>query len=285
MSRWLGAHVSIAGGLDKAFARGGENGCTALQVFTKNANSWQAKPLNEPDIQAFRQAWRASGIGPVLAHTSYLINLASPQDSNWARSKAALRDELERCAQLSLNGLVLHPGAHIDSGVNFGIARIRKALNEILAEAPASVPLLLENTAGQGSYLGGDFEHLARLLEGLDDQRVGICFDTCHAHAAGYDLSTPEGYQRTMAEFDQIVGLQWIRAFHLNDSLKPCGSRVDRHAHIGEGTIGRAGFACLMQDSRFTASPMLLETPKGDDGSMDRINLNILKAMAGEAPA
>lgn len=282
MSRWLGAHVSIAGGLDRAFQRGEEADCTALQIFTKNANSWQAKPLDEIETQAFRRARQASAVGPVLAHNSYLINLASPQASNWTRSKAALRDELVRCDQLGVDGLVLHPGAHIDTGVDAGIARIRMALNEILDQTPASVVLLLENTAGQGSYLGGDFAHLARLLDGFDSKRFGVCFDTCHAHAAGYDLSTTAGYEQTMAEFDRVVGLQWLKAFHLNDSLKPCGSHVDRHAHIGAGTIGRAGFASLMRDARFATLPMILETPKGDDGEMDRVNLQLLRQLAGE---
>lgn len=282
MSRWLGAHVSIAGGLDLAFKRGRDANCTALQIFTKNANSWQAKPLTETEIAAFRQARQMSAVGPVLAHNSYLVNLASPQASNWTRSKAALRDELARCAQLGIDGLVLHPGAHIDTGVDAGIARIRTALSDILDETPANVLLLLENTAGQGSYLGGDFAHLARLLDGFDSKRFGVCFDTCHAHAAGYNLSTAEGYEQTMAEFDRVVGLQWLKAFHLNDSLKPCGSHVDRHAHIGEGTIGRAGFACLMRDERFAALPMILETPKGDDGEMDRANLQRLRQLAGE---
>lgn len=283
MTRRLGAHVSIAGGLDRAIARGLEGGCTALQIFTRNANSWQTKPLTDTEARLFREAWRASGIGPILVHNSYLINLASPRDSIWERSKDALRAELIRCSQLGVDGLVLHPGAHLDSGVEAGLARIRRALDEVLAESPATVPLLLENTAGQGSYLGGDFAHLSSLLQGRDDQRFGVCFDTCHAHAAGYDLSSADGYQRTMDKFDREVGLRWIRAFHLNDSLKPCGSRVDRHAHIGEGTIGRTGFASLMQDSRFADLPMILETPKGDDGTMDRVNLNRLREMAGVA--
>lgn len=283
MSRWLGAHVSIAGGLDKAFDRGRENGCTALQIFTKNANSWQARPLTDAEILPFKQARQRSDIGPVLAHTSYLINLASPKEVIWERSKKALRDELDRCNLLGIDGLVLHPGAHIDSGVAAGIERIRRALDEVLASTPGSARLLLENTAGQGSYLGGDFSHLGRLLEGFDEDRLGICFDTCHAHAAGYDLSTEGGYERTMAELDRQVGLQWIRAFHLNDSLKACGSRVDRHAHIGEGTIGRIGFARLMREARFASIPMILETPKGDDGTMDRVNLQRLREMAGKA--
>lgn len=282
MTRLLGAHVSVAGGLDNAFTRGLESHCTALQIFTKNANRWQGKPISNDDAIAFQQAWQKSGIGPVIAHNAYLINLASPKQDVWEKSKAALRDELLRCAQLGITGLVMHPGAHLGTGMETGVERIRKAFREILPETPPEVRLLLENTAGQGTYLGGDFAHLAALLEGFDENRFGVCFDTCHAHTAGYDLSTSESYSEVMAEFDRLVGLEQIKAFHLNDCLKPCGSHVDRHTHIGQGTIGRTGFACLMQDQRFSAIPMLLETPKGDDGEMDRVNLALLRELAGE---
>ena len=283
MTRLLGAHVSVAGGLDNAFARGLESHCTALQVFTKNANRWQGKPISNDDAIAFQQAWQKSGIGPVIAHDAYLINLASPKQDVWEKSKAALRDELLRCAQLGITGLVMHPGAHLGTGVKTGVERIREAFREILPETPPEVRLLLENTAGQGTYLGGDFAHLAALLEGFDEDRFGVCFDTCHAHTAGYDLSTSESYTEVMADFDRLVGLEQIKAFHLNDCLKPCGSNVDRHTHIGQGTIGRTGFACLMQDQRLAAIPMLLETPKGDDGEMDRVNLALLRELAGES--
>ena len=283
MTRWLGAHVSVAGGLDNAFARGLESHCTALQIFTKNANRWQGKPISNDDAIAFQQAWQKSGIGPVIAHNAYLINLASPKQDVWEKSKAALRDELLRCAQLGITGLVMHPGAHLGTGVEAGVERIREAFREILPETPPEVRLLLENTAGQGTYLGGDFAHLAALLEGFDEDRFGVCFDTCHAHTAGYDLSTSESYTEVMAKFDRLVGLEQIKAFHLNDCLKPCGSHVDRHTHIGQGTIGRTGFACLMQDQRLAAIPMLLETPKGDDGEMDRVNLALLRELAGES--
>ncbi|MCK4508751.1 MAG: deoxyribonuclease IV [Desulfuromonadales bacterium] len=285
MKHLLGAHVSVAGGLDKAFARGVESGCTALQIFTKNANRWQAKPISDAESSAFRQSWQGSGIGPVMAHDAYLINLASPKSAVWEKSKVALRDELMRCAQLGITDLVMHPGAHLGTGIDVGLERIRQAFREILPETPHEVRLLLENTAGQGSYFGGDFAHLAALLEGFDEKRFGVCFDTCHAHAAGYDLSSEEGYAQTMAEFDRLVGLEQIKAFHLNDSLKTCGSKVDRHAHIGQGTIGRTGFASLMQDQRFVNIPMVLETPKGDQNEMDLVNLALLQDLAAEAAA
>ncbi len=190
-----------------------------------------------------------------------------------------------RCAQLGVTDLVMHPGAHLGTGEATGLERIREALQIILAESPSEVRLLLENTAGQGSYLGGDFAHLGALLEGFSTSRIAVCFDTCHAHTAGYDLSTPEGYTQTMAEFDRLVGLKQIKAFHLNDCLKPCGSRIDRHAHIGQGTIGRTGFTCLMQDQRFVDIPMVLETPKGEGGDMDRVNLELLRELAQESNA
>ncbi|MGK2906534.1 MAG: deoxyribonuclease IV [Desulfuromonadales bacterium] len=280
MKRFLGAHVSVAGGLDKAFARGLESGCTALQIFTKNANRWQVKPISDAETSAFRQAWQESGIGPVMVHDAYLINLASPKTDVWEKSKLALRDELWRCDQLGVTALIMHPGAHLGTGIEAGLERIRTAFHEILPDTPHQVRLLLENTAGQGSYLGGDFTHLAALLEGFDEQRFGICFDTCHAHTAGYNLSSEEGYVQTMAEFDRLVGLGQIKAFHLNDCLKPCGSKVDRHVHIGQGTIGRAGFACLLQDQHFFEVPMVLETPKGERGEMDLINLTLLRELA-----
>lgn len=280
MTRPLGAHVSVAGGLENAFINASQADCTALQIFTKNANRWQAKPITEEAAAAFHRAWQKSGIGPVMAHDAYLINLASPKGGIWEKSKLALRDELLRCSQLGIPDLVLHPGAHLGTGEEAGLERIRQAFREILPESPPHVRLLLENTAGQGSYLGGDFAHLAVLLEGFDEDRFGICFDTCHAHTAGYDLSSAAGYTEVMDEFDRLIGLKKIKAFHLNDCLKPCGSKVDRHAHIGQGTIGRTGFTCLMQDPRFVEIPMVLETPKGDDGNMDIVNLALLRALA-----
>jgi deoxyribonuclease-4 len=276
--------MSVAGGLDRAFARATAVGATALQIFTKNANRWSAPPVTAAESAAFRAAWQQSGIAPVLVHDAYLINLAAPDDANWARSKAAMREELQRCADLGIGYLVAHPGAHVGTGIDTGIARIRAALTEIFTDSDPAVRLLLENTAGQGSYLGGEFAQLARMMEGFGE-RVGVCFDTCHAHAAGYDLASAEGYARTMAEFEGAVGFEKLFFFHLNDSLKGCGSKVDRHAHIGTGAIGRAGFARLVRDERFVHLPMILETPKGDDGEeMDRVNLALLRELAGDSP-
>lgn len=282
MSRLFGAHMSVAGGLEQAFVRARAVGATAVQIFTKNANRWSAPPITAAESQAFRDAWLASGIGPVMVHNAYLINLAAPDPDNWARSKTAMREELQRCSDLGIPFLIAHPGAHVGTGIDAGIARICDALAEIFANSDPAVRLLLENTAGQGSYLGGDFSHLARMMEGFGE-RVGVCLDTCHAHAAGYDLASTAGYEETMAAFGREIGFDRLFAFHLNDSMKDCGSRVDRHAHIGEGAIGIDGFARLVRDARFAHLPMILETPKGDDGaSMDRVNLALLRQLAGD---
>lgn len=276
----LGAHMSIAGGLDRAFARAEAVGGTALQIFTKNAGQWRGKAIDDAAARAFRAAWGKSGIGPVLAHAGYLINLAAPDAELWGKSKVAFRDELQRCAHLGIPWLVMHPGSHRGQGDEAGLARVVTALKEILADSPAEVGVLLENTAAQGDYLGGRFEHLAGILARVPHGRLGVCFDTCHAFAAGYHLASAEGYRQVMTEFDHCVGVESIRAFHLNDSLKGLGSRVDRHEQIGRGAIGRAGFAALMTDARFTAIPKILETPKGEDDAWDRINLALLRQLA-----
>ncbi|MBN1140195.1 MAG: deoxyribonuclease IV [Deltaproteobacteria bacterium] len=278
----LGAHMSIAGGIDKAIGRGVKVGCDAIQIFTKNASQWRAKPLGDEEIARFRSAWAASAIGPVAAHDSYLINLASPDPAVRRRSIEAFGDELRRCALLKVPDLVMHPGAPLESGEDNGIARVADAFRELLETAPDGVRILVENTAGQGSCLGHRFEQLAPILAGLPEERFGVCFDTCHAFAAGYDLSTPEGYREVMAEFDDRIGLNRIALFHLNDCKKGCGCRVDRHEHIGSGAIGREGFQSLLRDERFLTIPKILETPKGDDDGMDARNLALLRELAGE---
>ena len=278
----IGAHMSIAGGLHLAISRGEETGCAAIQVFTKNASQWRGKPISPADAEAFRSAWRESSIGPIIAHDSYLINLAAPDEDMWRKSIAAFVEEMERCAVLGIPALVMHPGAHLGVGEEAGLLRLAAAFRAIFAAAPAGVIVLLENTAGQGTCLGYRFEHLAAIIEQAPEGHFGVCFDTCHAWAAGYDLSTPAGYAATMAEFDRIIGLKRLRVFHVNDCKKGLGCRVDRHEHIGQGSIGEAGFAALMQDARFADIPKILETPKGDDGELDRMNLALLRRLAGE---
>jgi deoxyribonuclease-4 len=277
----LGAHMSIEGGVDQAVARGAAVGCDAIQVFTKNSNQWRAKKLGEDEIQRFRAAQIEKGISPVVAHDSYLINLASPDEALYARSMAAFGDELDRCDALGIPYLVTHPGSHVGSGEEAGLSRISAALNRLFAERPAQrVTVLLETTAGQGHSVGHRFEHLREIVDhvALRD-RVAVCIDTCHIFAAGYDLRTREGYQAVMKEFDGIVGLDLVRAFHLNDCKKDLGCRVDRHEHIGKGFLGLEAFRSLMNDPRFEGIPMLLETPKGKDCAEDRENLAVLRGL------
>jgi deoxyribonuclease-4 len=277
----IGAHMSIAGGLHLAFARGEETGCAAIQVFTKNASQWRGKSISPAEADAFRQAWQESSIGPVIAHDSYLINLAATDESMWRKSIAAFVDEMDRCAALGIPELVMHPGAHLGAGEEAGLQRLAAAFREVFAAAPAGVTVLLENTAGQGTCLGSRFEHLAAIIELVPEGRFGVCFDTCHAYAAGYDLATAAGYVAVISEFDRVIGLERLRAFHVNDCKKGLGCRVDRHEHIGQGSIGEAGFAALMQDPRFAGIPKILETPKGDDMELDRMNLALLRRLAG----
>jgi deoxyribonuclease-4 len=278
----IGAHMSIAGGLHLAFARGEETGCAAIQVFTKNASQWRGKSISPAEADAFRQAWQESSIGPVIAHDSYLINLAAPDEAMWRKSIAAFVDEMERCAALGIPELVMHPGAHLGAGEEAGLQRLAATFREIFAAAPAGVSVLLENTAGQGTCLGYRFEHLAAVIEQVPEGRFGVCFDTCHAWAAGYDLATAAGYAEVISEFDRVIGLARLRAFHVNDCKKGLGCRVDRHEHIGQGNIGEAGFAALMQDPRFAGIPKILETPKGEDAELDRMNLALLRRLSGE---
>lgn len=278
----IGAHVSISGSIDLAIGRGEEIGCTAIQIFTKNANQWRGKPITQESAEAFKSAWEKSQIGPIIAHDTYLINLAAPDDEKWAKSKAAFVDELERCALLGVPDLVMHPGSHLGTGEEAGIERNALAFREIFQEAPASVRVLIEITAGQGSNLGYRFEHIAALLDKVPNGNFGVCFDTCHALAAGYDLKTADSYAAVMTEFDRIIGCEMIKAFHVNDSKKDLGSRVDRHEQLGEGAVGLEGFRALMQDERFFSVPKILETPKGDDNTLDLRNIALLHELAGE---
>jgi len=278
----IGAHVSISGSIDLAIGRGEEIGATAIQIFTKNANQWRGKPITEQSAAAFRAAWKNSTIGPIVAHDTYLINLAAPDDEKWAKSKAAFADELQRCALLGVPDLVMHPGSHLTTGEDAGIERIALAFREIFQEAPDSVRVLIEITAGQGSNLGYRFEHLAAIMDKVPHGNFGVCFDTCHALAAGYDLTSAAGYAAVMDEFDRIIGCDLIKAFHVNDSKKGLGSRVDRHEQLGDGAVGLEGFRALMQDPRFFSVPKLLETPKGEDNSWDLRNIALLRELAGE---
>lgn len=278
----LGAHMSIAGGIFKAFAEGERVGCTAIQVFTKSSNQWRAKPLTEQDLEAYRAEQKRTGIAPVIAHDSYLINLGSPDEALLEKSRLALLEELNRCEALNIPYLVTHPGSHVGQGEEWGLGQIARSLDWLHERADGfKAKIALETTAGQGSGLGHKFEQLAKMMElSKNPERIKVCIDTCHLFAAGYDISTLEGYEKTIAEFDRIIGLKCLAAIHLNDSKKGLGSRVDRHEHIGKGAIGLEAFGFFMRDKRFEKIPKLLETPKEDD--MDRINLGILKNLAGQ---
>jgi deoxyribonuclease-4 len=279
----LGAHQSIAGGFDRAVERARDRGCDCVQLFTKNTNQWRARPITDDEAQRFRTALHECGVTHPIAHDAYLINLASPDRSLWRRSVEALAEELRRAETLGIGYLVTHPGACTSSSEAAGLRRVIAALDRTCRETRGlAVGCLLETTAGQGTSIGWRFEHLAAILDGVaEPDRLAVCFDTCHVFAAGYPLRTAAQYDATMAEFDRLVGLYRIKAFHLNDSRRPRGSRVDRHEHIGRGRLGLAPFRRLIHDPRFARVPMYLETPKGQrDGiDLDVMNLRTLRRL------
>lgn len=277
----LGAHMSVAGGVSKAFERGQSIDCRTMQIFTRNQNQWKCKPLETTEIARYHEWAQRTGITPVVAHASYLINLGSPSDELWGKSVEAYQVELERADQLSILGVVLHPGSSMGAGEEAGKRRIAQGLDRVHAATPAAQTLtLLEITAGQGDHLGFRFEQLADIIAALDAPgRVGICFDTCHALAAGYEFRNADDYQRMWDAFDKALGLERLKVFHLNDSKKDLGSRVDRHTHIGEGFLGLTPFRLLLNDPRFQALPMILETPKEEDMADDVMNLARLREL------
>jgi len=278
---WLGAHMSIAGGVDQAIDRGREVGCDVIQIFTKSSRQWAAKPYPAEEIDAFRRKLRESAIRAVIAHDSYLLNLGAPVESLRSRSVAAFIDELHRCEALGIPYLIAHPGAHVGSGVEEGMRTIARSLDEAhRATRGVAVRVALEITAGQGSTLGHRFEQIRRIVDSTQESdRLRVCFDTQHAFASGYDLRTAEGYDRTFAEFDRLIGLDRLAAFHLNDSKKELGCRVDRHEEIGKGRLGLDCFRRLMNDRRFWGRPMCLETPKSEDCHEDVEALTLLRGM------
>ncbi len=274
--------MSVAGGIENAFRAGADAGCDCLQIFVKNQRQWNAPPLTEQTIDACRKAAEHTGLKPVVAHATYLLNLASPDTTTRERSISALANEVDRCSRLSVPYLVLHPGAHKGDGVDVGIERIIDGLDQVAAKtASDDVCVLLETTAGQGTAVGCEIEHLGRIIDGAKmPERLGACVDTCHVFAAGYDIRTHGGYERMIHELIAHVGLDRVRCIHVNDSLRACGSRVDRHVHIGKGEIGKAGFANLVNDPRLAGVPKILETPKGRDArgtDLDRVNLKRLR--------
>lgn len=279
---WLGAHVSIAGGLDRAVDRAAELDATALQIFTGQPQRWSDPVLEEADVEAFRAAMEESELQVAVSHDSYLINLASEKEELFEKSERAFRSELDRCVRLGLDYLVTHPGNATGGDRERALRRNADALARAIADHPGPTTVLVETTAGSGTALGWRFEELARLIEAVPEpqrDRLGVCLDTCHVYAAGYDLRGD--YRGVVEEFDRTVGLERLRLFHLNDSRHPLGSRKDRHADVGEGELGNAAFAALMGDRSLDRVPRVIETPKGDDATArDRANLGRLRALS-----
>lgn len=275
----FGAHMSISGGIYKAFERGEKLGCETIQIFTKNANQWRAKPLTEEGAARFTAEQRRTAIEPVLAHNSYLINLASPIKALWQQSLDAFREEIKRAQKLGVPYLVFHPGAHRGAGEEAGLRRIAESVNLLHDQIPSfNLMLLLETTAGQLTSLGHRFEQLREILCRIKQKdRVGICLDTAHVFAAGYDLRTTRALNATLDEFDKVLGLHTLKAIHANDSKKPLGSRTDRHEHIGKGFLGIEAFRLLVNEPRLAHLPMIIETPK--EPGADEENLRILRSL------
>jgi deoxyribonuclease-4 len=282
--------MSVAGGLPRAVDRAVAHGCDALQIFAKNANQWRGRVVLQDEVREFRAKVRTAGIGPVVSHASYLINLATANPALRRQSIEAMADEIDRAEALGLMGVVLHPGCYTAGSESEGLQLIADALLALLRERRrGKTMVMLEHTAGQGTSLGATFEQLASIIEQMGRHaRVGICLDTCHLLASGYDIVTPSGYASTFAQFDRLVGFDRLKAFHLNDSKRPLGSRVDRHEHIGQGCLGVAPFRRILNDRRFRGLPMLLETPKGEGRPTgpvsadpnDLRNLNVLRRLA-----
>ena len=276
MSPRLGAHMSVAGGLPRAVDRAVVHRCDALQIFAKNANQWRGREIPRQEIREFRAKVKASGIRPVVSHASYLINLATSVPALRQQSLEAMGDELDRAEALGLLGVVVHPGCYTIGDEAEGLERIAEGLFELLrARRRGGTMILLEHTAGQGTALCATFEQLASIIARMNDhRRVGVCLDTCHLLASGYDLCSPEGYASTFKQFGRLVGFDRLKALHLNDSKKPLGSRIDRHEHIGQGCLGLEPFRRIVNDPRFRDIPMMLETPKEDGRSATKIELD-----------
>ncbi|KXK37436.1 MAG: Endonuclease 4 [Candidatus Hinthialibacteria bacterium OLB16] len=277
----FGSHISTAGGVDKAFKLAESLELEVMQIFTRNQNQWNPKPLAGDVISRFLSERDRTGISPVFSHGSYLINLCSTDETTRERSELALQDELMRCDLLEIPYLVLHPGSHMGQGENLGIEKVARAIDRVFSHLPdGNAMLLLENTAGQGSNLGYRFEQLAEIRDQVEQKhRIGFCFDTCHAHAAGYDMLTEPACRGVFEQVKQILGFENLKVFHFNDSVKPLGSRVDRHEHIGKGSLGTCVFGYLLRKREFKNHPMALETPKSPDYHEDRENLAVLKSL------
>ena len=278
----IGSHMSIAGGVFNAVLHAEKAGCRCVQLFVKSSNQWRAKPLTDEEINQFKDERKRTGIGPAVAHSSYLINIGSPDDALFEKSREALKVELERCNTLGVEYLVFHPGAHVGSGLDAGIQRIADGMNWVLDKVKDSDSMLrLETTAGAGSHIGSTFEELRAILDKLDQpERAGVCLDTCHIFSAGYDIRTEAAYKATMKKFDTVIGRPLLKAIHFNDSKFDIGTHKDRHEHIGKGFIGKDGFGFFMRDAKLKKVPKILETPKDEDYKNDKMNLALLRKLA-----
>ncbi|HEX7402296.1 MAG TPA: deoxyribonuclease IV [candidate division Zixibacteria bacterium] len=278
----IGAHMSIAGGVYNSLIFGKDLGCTTIQIFTKNNNQWRAKEITSEDAKQFFENQKKTGISPVVGHNGYLINLASPREDIYRQSLGSMLIELQRAELLALPYLVMHPGSHLGTGERAGIKKIVRSIDWLHRNTKGfKVKICLETTAGQGSAIGFRFEQIAEIMEMVkENQRLGVCYDTCHTFAAGYDIRTKGSYEATFKEFDKAIGMEKLKVFHVNDSMKDFNSRVDRHQHIGEGKIGLEGFRLLMNDSRWEKIPKILETPKEDGTEKDQRNLKVLRKLA-----
>jgi deoxyribonuclease IV len=277
----LGAHMSIAGGMYTAVERAISTGCTTMQVFVKNNNQWTGKPLADDDVSTYKELLGKSSIHPVMAHDTYLVNLCAKDKVILAKSRITLKDEFDRCERLDIDYLNFHPGSHRGQGEREGVNLIAESMNMIHSQTRGfRVKSVLETTAGQGTSIGSRFEQIRAIIDLVEEkERMAVCIDTCHIFAAGYDISTERGWETTFREFNEVLGLDRLAAFHVNDSKRELGSHVDRHEHIGKGKIGLEGFRLLMNDPRFKKIPKILETPKGVNMSEDVENMKVLRQL------
>ena len=277
----LGAHMSISGGVHTAVERGMSIGCRTMQIFVKNNTQWRVSPLTDEQILTYKNLLMKSTIAPVIVHSTYLINMAAIDNDMLRKSRELLVAELERCERLDIPYYNLHPGNHLGAGESDGIQKIAESINLMHNQVPFhTTKTVLETTAGQGTSIGHRFEHLRTIIDLVEQQdRMAVCVDTCHIYAAGYDMRSEREYESTWREFESVIGLARLAAFHMNDSKRECGSRVDRHEHIGKGKIGLKGFRLLMNDPRFEHLPKILETPKGKDMKEDVINMKTLRRL------
>jgi deoxyribonuclease-4 len=284
MKDYFGAHMSITGGIHLAPERGVRTGCGVIQVFTQNANQWRGKAISDSDAALFREKREESGLNDIVSHDIYLINLAAAPGEVREKSLAGFRDEMERCARLGIDKIVMHPGSHLGEGEATGIKRICEAFDHLFSAVPEYMgKVLLETTAGQGTNIGYRFEQLRAIMDGSAfPDRFAVCYDTCHTFAAGYDFTTEAGYGEVFSEFDRVLGLARLACFHINDSVKGLSCRVDRHEHIGKGSMGLEPFRLLVNDPSFLTIPKILETPKGEDDEFDRMNLATLRGLVNE---